>query len=478
LLTESILLSLLGGAAALLLSLWASRYLSGIEIPLQFPVVVNARVDGLVLLFTTLASALCGVVFGLAPAWQSSQIALAPSLVDARSTLQFRRSWLRSGLLVVQVAVSLALLVVSALVVRSQTQAARANPGFDPAGVSLFAMDLSQSGYDATTGPTLHRNILREVSASTGVESASLASQLPLLVVGMMSRSVEPEGYTPGPREDMNFGFNIVSEDYFATMRIPLVSGRAFEPTDDRSAPKVAIVNQPYARKYWPGRDPIGRTVEIGGETHRVVGLVSEIKYVNITEEPRPYVYLPLAQMYVPQVTLHVRAAGDAAAAQSSVRAAVRRVDSALPLFDVRTLQTQVDASLGTFVAATLFLSSAGAQALLLAAIGIYGVVAFSVAQRTREVGIRIALGATPARVLRLIMGQGLVLSIVGLVLGVAIALASTRLLAGLLYGVGPRDPLTFVATATGLLGVALLACWIPARRALRVSATTALRYE
>ena len=209
-----------------------------------------------------------------------------------------------------------------------------------------------------------------------------------------------------------------------------------------------------------------------------MVGIVREIKYVNVTEEPRPYVYLPLSQMYTPQVTLHVRADSDAAAAQNSVRAAVRRVDSALPLFDVRTLQAQADASLGTFVAATLFLSAAGAQALLLAAIGIYGVVAFSVAQRTREIGIRVALGATPSRVLRLIMGQGLALSIAGLGLGVAIALASTRVLAALLYGVGPRDPLTFVATAAGLLAVALLACWIPARRALKVSATTALRYQ
>jgi predicted permease len=478
LLTESILLSLLGGAAALLLSLWASQYFSGFEIPLQYPVVVNARVDGLVLLFTILASAACGIVFGLAPAWQSSSIALAPALVDARSTLQFRRSWLRSGLLVVQVAVSLALLVASALVVRSQTQVARANPGFDPAGVNLFAMDLSQSGYDSVTGPTLYRNMLREVSATTGVESASLAAQLPLLVVGMISRSVEPEGYTPGPREDMNFGYNVISEDYFATLRIPLVSGRAFEPTDDMTAPKVAIVNQPFARRYWPQQDPLGRTIDVGGERHRVVGMVREIKYVNITEEPRPYVYLPLSQMYVPQVTLHVRAAGDEAAVQNSVRAAVRRVDSALPLFDVRTLQAQADASLGTFGVATLFLSTAGVQALLLAAISIYGVVAFSVAQRTREIGIRIALGATPARVLRLIMGQGLVLSIVGLVLGVAIAWASTRLLAGLLYGIGPRDPLTFVAISAGLLGVALLACWIPARRALKVSATDALRYE
>jgi predicted permease len=339
-------------------------------------------------------------------------------------------------------------------------------------------MDLSQSGYDPMTGPTLFKSMLREVSAATGVESASLAFQLPLVVVGMPSRSFEPEGYARGPREDMNFGYNVISEDYFATMRIPLVSGRPFEPTDDMSAPKVAIVNQPFARKYWPGRDPIGRTVDVGGEKHRVVGMVREIKYVNLSEEPRPYVYLPLSQMYMPQVTLHVRAAGDAAAAQNSVRAAVGRVDSALPLFGVRTLQDQADASLGTFIVATLFLSTAGVQALLLAAIGIYGVVAFSVAQRTREIGIRVALGATPSRVLRLVMGQGLALSIVGLVLGVAIAFASTRILAGLLYGIGPRDPLTFAATAAGLLAVALLACWIPARRALKVSATTALRYE
>jgi putative ABC transport system permease protein len=182
--------------------------------------------------------------------------------------------------------------------------------------------------------------------------------------------------------------------------------------------------------------------------------------------------------MYTPLVTLHVRASGGAAAAQASVRAAVRRVDDALPLFDVRTLRTHVDVSMGAFGVATLFLSAAGLQALALAAIGIYGVVAFSVARRTREIGIRMALGATPARVLRFVMGQGLVLSLVGVVLGVAMALASTRILAGLLYGIGPRDPITFAATALGLVAVALLACWIPARRALRVNPLAALRYE
>jgi ABC-type antimicrobial peptide transport system permease subunit len=177
-------------------------------------------------------------------------------------------------------------------------------------------------------------------------------------------------------------------------------------------------------------------------------------------------------------MTLHVRAIGDAAAAQSSVRSAVRRVDAALPLFDVRTLQAQTDVSLGAFDVATLFLSAAGLQALLLAAIGIYGVVAFSVAQRTREIGIRVALGATPARVLRLIMGQGFTLAAGGVVLGTGMALASSRILVGLLYGVGPRDPLTFAGVAAGLLAVALFACWIPARRALRVNPINALRYE
>jgi macrolide transport system ATP-binding/permease protein len=478
LLTESLLLSLLGGVSALLLSLWANSFFNGLEIPLQYPVVVNARIDGMVFLFTTIASAFCGIVFGLTPAWQSSRIDLAPTLVDTRSTMRFRRSWLRSGLLVGQVAMSLALIVAAALVVRSQTHVARANPGFDPAGVSLFAMDVSQSGYTPATGPALYRNVVREVAAMPGIQSASLAFQLPLMVVGMMTRGVDVDGYAPGSREDMNFGFNIVSEDYFATMRIPLTRGRAFDARDSESAPKVAIVNEPFARRYWPRQDPIGRTIRLAGNAYQVVGLVREIKYVSVTEDPRPYVYLSLAQNYTPQMTLHVRASGDASVAQGSVRSAVRRVDAALPLFDVRTLQAQTEVSLGAFDVATLFLSAAGLQALLLAAIGIYGVVAFSVAQRTREIGIRVALGATPSRVLRLIMGQGFVLAVAGVVLGTAMALASSRILVGLLYGVGPRDPLTFAGVAAGLLTVALFACWIPARRALRVNPINALRYE
>ena len=478
LLTESLLLSLVGGAAAFLVALWAGRLLNGVELPLQYPVVVDARFDGLVFAFTAAASVLCGIVCGIVPAWQSSRTALAPTLIDARSTLRFRRSWVRSGLLVAQIAVSLALLVAAVLVVRSQTQAGRVNPGFDPAGVNLFAMDAAQSGYDATRGPVLYRNILREVSSLPGVQSASLAFQLPLVVVGMMTRGVDVDGYRPTKSEDMNVGFNIVSEEYFATMRIPVVQGRAFDEHDDASAAKVAIVNVPFARRYWPGQDPIGRTVRIAGDAHRIVGVVREIKYVSVTEDPRPYLYLPLAQSYTPQVTLHVRASADAASEQQRVRSAVRRVDAALPLFDVRPLQTQIDVSLGTFAAATLILSAAGLQALLLAAIGIYGVVSFSVAQRTREIGIRVALGATPTQVLRLIMSQGFMLSVVGIVVGAAMAFASSRILAGLLYGVGPRDPATLVAVALSLMAVAIVACWVPARRALRVDPTTALRYE
>jgi predicted permease len=478
LLTESLLLSLVGGLAALMISLWAGRVLNGLELPLQYPVVVDARFDGLVFLFTAAASVLCGIVFGVWPAWQSSRTSLAPTLIDARSTPRFRRSWVRSGLLVAQIAVSLALLVAAALVVRSQTQAVRVNPGFDPAGVNLFAMDVAQSGYDAATGGVIYRNILREVSAAPGVQSASLAFQLPLVVVGMFTRGVDVEGYRPSSSEDMNFGYNVVSEDYFATMRIPLVQGRVFDARDDGSAPKVVIVNAPFARRYWPGQNPIGRIVRIAGEVHRVVGVVREIKYVSVTEEPRPYVYLSLAQSYTPQVTLHVRATGDAASEQQRVRAAVHRVDAALPLFDVRPLQTQIDVSLGAFAAATLFLSAAGVQALLLATIGIYGVVSFSVAQRTREIGIRVALGATPVQVLRLIMSQGFVLSVLGIVIGAAMALASSRVLVGLLFGIGPRDPLTLAGVAVSLMTVAVVACWVPARRALRVDPATALRYE
>ena len=478
LLTESLLLAMLGGGAALLITLWAAQVLNGVELPLQYPVVVNAGFDGLVFLFTAAVSVLCGIVFGLWPAWQSSQTAVGPALIDARSTMRFRRSWVRSGLLVAQVAVSLALLVAATLVVRSQAQAVRVNPGFDPSGVNLFAIDVSQSGYDASTAPVLYRTLVREVSSLPGVQSVSLAFQLPLVVVGMMTRGVDVDGYRPGTREDMNFGYNVVSEDYFATMRIPVVRGRVFETRDDAMAPKVAIVNEPFARRYWPGQDPIGRTVRIADQSHRVIGVVREIKYVSITEGPRPYVYISLAQNYMPQVTLHVRSSGQASAEQQRVRAAVHQVDAALPLFDVRPLQTQIDVSLGAFAIATLFLSAAGLQALLLAAIGIYGVVSFSVAQRTREIGIRVAVGATPAHVLRLVMSQAFALSMLGVVVGAALALASSRILVGMLYGVGPRDPMTVGAVAASLMMVAIVACWVPARRALRVDPTTALRYE
>ncbi len=478
LLTESVLLSLLGGAAALLVSLWAGDHFSGLKIPSPYPVVLEARFDVLVFGFALLVSALSGIIFGLAPAWQSSKVALAPALQDARSSAQFRKSWLRTGLLVGQVAVSLALLVCATLMIQTRANVERVNPGFDSENVNLFGFDLRQSGYDAKSGRAFYRDVLERVAALPGVESASLAAQLPLLVVGMPSRGASVEGYVPQKNEDMNFGYNMVSAGYFENMRIALREGRFFDSRDNETAPKVVIVSEPFARRYWPGTSAVGRILTTNGEARQVVGVVKEVKYLRLTEEPRPYIYLPLEQNYTGQVTLHVRAHGDAASAQTAVQRAIHGLDAALPVFDVRTLRQHMAFSLGTYRLATQFLSVAGLQALFLAAIGIYGVIAFSVAQRTREIGIRMALGAQPGQVLRLVMGQGFALALAGVALGVAIALASTRILASLLYGIGARDPLTIIAVASGLLVVALAACWVPARRAMRVSPLVALRYE
>jgi predicted permease len=312
------------------------------------------------------------------------------------------------------------------------------------------------------------------------VQSATLAESVPLSIGGSR-RGTAIEGYQPQPGEDTETSYNVVAPRYFETMRIPMLRGRSFTDADRTGSPPVVIVNEAFARRYWPNADPIGKRLSAngsGGPFREVVGVTRTGKYNTLGEDPRPFYYLPLWQEYNGTVTLHVRTAGDPRALIGSVREAIRAVDPIVPVVDVKTMEEQMLVALLPARLAGTLLGAFGLLALLLASVGIYGVMAYAVVSRTREIGVRRALGAQTNSLLRLILGEGMRLAAIGFAIGLVAALALTRFVSSLLYGVTPTDPLTFVG-ALGILTVAaLVACYIPALRALRVDPVTALRYE
>jgi predicted permease len=480
LLTESVLVSLLGGAASVALSLWASQHFANLKIPAPYPVVLDANFDGGVFAFTLLLAVLSGVVFGLAPALQASKTDLLHALKEETGSRKFTRSRLRSGLLVAQVALSLVLLIGAVLVLRSGGFAARIDVGFDPDNVVVSAMDVAASGYSADAGRAFYRRLLEQVRALPGVESASLSENLPLQVIGGSSTMVDVEGYTPQRNEDMSFHYARISPGYFANMRIRTIAGRDFDEHDDKNSADVAIVNQQFARRFWPGQEPLGHRIRIHDRWRRVVGVVHDVKVETLTEEPTSYVYMPLEQAYTGDMIVQARAASAAAVpgVLGAIQKTVQDMDPNLPVFNTRTLRQHMEFAFVSYGLTSELLGVAGLQALVLAGIGIYGVIAFLVTQRTREIGIRMALGAQAGDVVRVLLWQGMRMALLGAAIGLVLAAAATRAMGALLYGVSARDPLTFAGVTVFLLGVAALACYLPARRALRVDPIVALRYE
>jgi len=370
------------------------------------------------------------------------------------------------------------LLISAGLVVQSFRNAQRIDPGFDATNVSNFSLDLGSIGYDQPRGLEFQRQLLERVGSLPGVESATLARFLPLLVVGARSLTLQIEGYHPGPDEDLNFAYNVVTPGYLRMSRVPLMEGREFTAQDEVRTPDVAVVNQTLANRYWPGQSAIGRKLWAMGRWREVVGVARDCKYVRLTEAPQPYFYLPLAQNYAGDITLHVRTPGESSDLVRLVQQEVNALDPNVAVFDVFPMRAHLWMSTAGYEIASELLAAAGLLALLLAAVGIYGVAAYSVARRTREIGIRMALGARPRDVLRLVLGQGLGLALAGVAIGLAIALAASRAVGSLLYGIGATDLLTFTAVTIFLVAVAMLACYLPARRAMKIEPIAALRYE
>jgi predicted permease len=421
-----------------------------------------------------------GLLFGLAPAWQTSK----PSTVDALKEDGGRGSGgrtgqrLRGALVVTQVAVCVVLLIGAALFIRSLQAAQQIDPGFESDGLLIASVDLFPNGYTPDTGRQFHRRLTEAVTAIPGVQSFAFGRFVPLGLSGSSSTGAIVDGYTPRPGEEMSVTYNVVGPRYFDTMQMALLRGREFTEADTRGAQKVLVVNETMANRYWNGRDPLGTRVKIGGEDYHVVGIAKDIKYQQINERPRPFMYLPLDQFYTSAIVMHVRSGGDAAGTLAAIRGAVRSLDPNLPLFDARTANEHMRTAVFAQKMGANMLGAMGLLALVLAAVGLYGVIAYAVSQRTQEMGIRLAIGAAPRDLLRMVMRQGLTLTAIGLVIGVTVAFAMTGLMTSILPGITPRDPLTFIVVPALLLVITLVAVLIPARRAGAVDPLTALRVQ
>jgi predicted permease len=480
LLTESLLLALLGGAGGVLVAYWGSGLFMAFIPAIDIPVKLFIAIDSGVLGFTLAVSLVTGIIFGLAPALQASNPNIIVALKDesARAAGSRGKARLRNALVVAQVALSLILLIGAALFLKTLQKSQTIDVGFDPRNMLLTSLDLFSNGYTTERGKLFQQQLVQRVGALAGVESVTLARSAPLGFGGSNSTGVAIDGYEPRPGEQISIEYNNVGPNYFHTMGIPLIAGRDFTARDDEQAPRVVVINETMARRYWPGQDPLGKQLRTGPRAYQVAGVAKDIKYHNLGEEPQPYMYFSMQQFYKPEVVLHARVSGDPTTMLSALRQTVASMDPNLPLFDSETMTANMSDSLFPQRIAASLLGLFGLLALVLAAVGLYGVMAHSVTQRTHEIGIRMALGARASDVLRLVVGQGMRLALVGVAAGLAGSFALTRFLSSLLYGVSATDIATFAVTPLLLVGVALVACFVPARRAARVDPMVALRYE
>jgi predicted permease len=479
LLTESAVLAALGGGLGLLAAGWLGDVLSSYRGAFGQALTVPAGPDLRILGFAALISLATVLVFGLAPALGATRPEVTAALKDAPSTRsRAPRSFdLRDGLVVGQVALSVVLVIGAALLVRTVRSLERVDVGFDARGVLLASVDIEMRQYPPARVAEFYEAVLERVRALPGVRSGTLATTVWPNLAGSNWGGLRLEGFT-GPEDDVNFDVNRVGPDYFSTLAVPIVQGRALDARD-RGTPAVAVINQTMARRYWPAGDALGRKIHLDSTRFiEIVGVARDGKYRELREAPQATLFLPFLAAARPAATLLIRAAGDPLALAPAVRAAVAQVDAAVPVYDVRTLETHVGFSRSRERMAARVTGLFGAMALGLAALGLYGMLAAAVRQRTREIGVRVALGARPGAVTGLFLRRAAVLVGLGGLLGTVIATGVTRLAGDLLYGVAPTDPTSFLAALVALVAAGMMAAYLPARRAARLDPMEALRHE
>jgi predicted permease len=481
LLVESLMLALAGGVIALLITSWTAGSLMKFIPTTDFPISLGIPVDRAVLLATMVISVLTGVIFGILPALRASGAAPVAVLKEDTGTASggLRKARLTSGLVVAQISLSLLLLICAGLLIRSFMSAQQINPGFNPHNVLIASYDLFTAGYSDEKGAEFDRQLVAKLEALPGIESVALTNRVPL-GFGGGSTSVKPEGYVSPANESMETQVAIITPNYFQTLQIPLVKGRDFTLQDRKNSQRVVIVSEAFVNRYWPSQEALGKQLnsDLTHEWFTVVGVARDNKENQLNEKPLPFVYLPQYQIYKSTMIITARTTGDPLPFGKTVEKIIHELSADLVVFDVTTLELREQlASFPQRVAGT-FVGAFGLLALVLAAVGIYGVTAYTTRQRTHEIGIRMALGASKDDILRLVLGHGLRLTLIGVVLGLAASFALTRYMGSMLLGVTSTDALTFSSVAILLCAVALLACFIPARRAMRVDPMVALRYE
>ncbi len=479
LLVENFVLAVPGALVAVVLAPQILRMLMAATVtaaPMR--VFFNLSVDSLVIGFSVLAAFASALVFGLFPALRHSRVDLLSVMKEDLSARGAAKGRFRAGLIVSQVAVSLLLLIGAGLVTRSVDAARNADAGFDATNVVSMRLDVTPNGYDETRGRAFFAQLLERVRGDAGTESATLATTIPLTLVDEGARQVAIDGYAPRRDEDLTFLSNVVAPDYFRTLKIGLAAGREFESRDDETAMPVAIVNETAAGRFWGGAaNAVGKRLRVAaGEWRMVIGVAQDIKYSRINEAARPYVYLPFLQTYQPSMALHARSSTGVTPLIEQVRAHVQTLDPDLPILSAGTLREQTRAALAILEMAAGVLFIFGVAGMALAAMGMYGLVSYTVTQSMHEIGIRMALGAQGIEVVWHFLRRGLRLGAVGAVIGGVAALAATRLLGSVLFGVSATDPISFATALAVVLGAVLVATLIPAWRAARTNPTAALR--
>lgn len=483
LLTESMALAAVAGALGVAMAYWTMDVIMAFVPPIDIPIDLGLRMDQTTLLFALAISVATGVLFGLAPALQASKPETIHALKEEGNRGSGGRAGrrLRNTLVVAQVAVCLVLLVGAMLFLRSFREARTLSPGFEIANSATASVDLFPSGYVGERSHDFQRRAIAAVEALPGVTSAAFTNRIPMVIGSNSSMGIGVEGYVPRNNEEITINYTQVGPRYFETLGIPLRAGREFGSADTATSPGVIVINESMAKRYWPEGKALGGRIRMGEATIEVIGIAADTKYGSLAERPVPQLFYPLSQRNASTLRLVARTTGEPSALVGGLRDVLRGLDANLPVFDARTMREHMQGALFVQRMAADLLGAMGVLALLLAAIGLYGVIAYAVNQRTQEMGIRLALGASPRSLLGMVVGQGMKLTGIGLAIGLVLALGafgSIGAMRALLPGISPLDPLTFVAVPAVLAAIALVASWIPARRAGRIDPLVALRVE